>query len=194
MYISATLPYDIETLVTFLNGYHESVWPLQIVAILAALIIIGIFSRLSKYAITLAGLILSLFWFSIGYCFYISSFSSISFLAPYFGIAFILEALLIFYVCVIQKNSGFSRISFYKNRLGIGLIALSLLFYPALILFFTKSATLLPLVGITPLATSFYTLGALKIMNFSSWKFFVISAIPVIHIIINIVFSAFLLM
>lgn len=193
MYISATLPYNAETLIRFFISYLEGVWPLQIIAIFLISTILWCIKRDYKYSAPVIGTVLSFFWLFVGYVFYISSFSSISFMAPYFGMFFMLQAFMIFYVCVFQTVIRSQKISFHKNKLGLVLVAVSLLFYPAFVFISTKSFNALPVVGITPIATSLYTLGILNFCILNAGKKRLLSIIPILHIISAIIFSVLLL-
>ncbi len=194
MVISATLPYDIETLIGFIAGYHEKIWPLQLLTLFLSVVILWAVKQELKASSRFTGAVLSLFWLNVGFVFYISSFSNISFLASYIGAFFILEALMIFYVCVFRNRLSCQNISFSENKFGIGLIAISLFLYPGFVLFFTKSLSAIPVVGVTPLATSIYTLAILGMLNGPFAQKLALLTIPGLHIMLSVIFAGLLLL
>jgi len=193
VYISATLPYDIETLISFIAGYHQTIWPLQLLTLFLSVVILWLVKQQYKTSSRLIGTLLSFFWLLVGFVFYIFSFSNISFLAPYVGALFILEALLIFHGCVFRNRLSSQNIVFSKNKVAIGLLALSLFIYPALVFLFTKSLSAIPVVGVTPLATSVYTLGILGMLRGPFALKLALCTIPILHIILSVIFAGLLL-
>lgn len=194
MYISTTLPYDLETLQSFVIGFHHSIWPLQLLFLALAVVALWRLNYPSELSTRLLGGILSIFWGFSGYAFYISSFSNLSFLAAYIGCFFIIQSIVMFIGFTLTKGPVLSAAPAGNHKLGIGLVLTALLLYPMAISIMTKSIDAIPVVGVTPLATSIFTLGVLSFYQGDMRRWFIFATIPAFHVVLSLVFAVFLIM
>jgi len=193
MYISATLPYSAEALAAFIANYHASIWPVQIAAALLALAALYGLFRVFAHASRVIGLILTLFWGWTGYLFYIREFSSLSFLAALYGGFFLLQAVMLFGFTVIADRLDFQVTRNRKEWAGFSLILLALLIYPTAIAWYEGQWSSVRLVGVTPLATTFYTLGFVTLAKTGLRIKIILSLIPLLHVLASCI-TAWLLL
>ena len=193
MYISTTLPYTAETLAVFIASYNHAIWPAHIFAALLIIVsLIGLFKPFSR-ANRVTGLVLTLFWIWNGLVFYILEFSALNFLAPLYGGFFLVQASMLFVLCAIQNKLSFQSNNAPRKWLTISLLILSIVAYPAGVVFYEQKWESLRFAGTTPLATSLFTIGLLYASQGKKIIKGTLAIIPVLHIITSSI-VAFLLM
>lgn len=192
MYISATLPYDINTLLSFIEGYNANIWPIQILFLLLAIINLGLFKTAHSSSRIIIFISLSAFWIFSGYVFFIKSFSELNFIAPYFGIFFLIESVLILLGIFLSKEKEFQIINFLEHRVPLVCICVSVFFIPLGVFLYTGSLASLTFVGATPLATSIYTIGILWLLNISRMTKLFLSVIPAFYMITFVILTSLL--
>lgn len=184
MQIPARLPYTHEVLSVFLSEYHQSIWPIQIIAVILTAITIYIlikpFAQSSRLIITT----LVIFWFWIGTIYYIQELTSLSFMAPLYGIVWVIQAGL--FVCYIIIP--FSKKIYFENNIhgysGIILIIFAVIIYPLAMTTFDNRWASYRMVGVTPVATAIYTLGVILQIKYSKVIKSILSVIPIMLIIV----------
>ena len=192
MYISTTLPYSKETLLSFVTDFNQSLWPTQVLFfLLACFALWGLNSPKEIYR-KAASLILCFFWLHSGLHFYIFSFSEISFLANYIGIFYVLEAFIVLILLLRLLPNSPILLSSRKRLVGVFIVTIALFLYPATVFFLTLTPFAIPVVGITPLATSLYTLGLISLLQLDTRGMVVALTIPTLHILLSITFFGFL--
>jgi hypothetical protein len=97
------LPFTSEQFLNIFAQYNLAVFPLQIVFIILGIVALGLVIKKSQLSDRIIALILSFFWFWMGLVYHILFFSTINPLAYVFGMLFIVEAVLLFYIGVIKK-------------------------------------------------------------------------------------------
>lgn len=193
MYISATLPYSAEALSVFISNYNRTIWPAQTIAIFLTLVVLFCFFRPFRLSSRLIGLVLALFWFWTGYVFYIQAFSTINFLAPAYGAIFLAQSAFVLYFSFIYDKIEFF---FRKNgvgRAGLFFVVLALVVYPSAMSHYEGQWESYRLVGVTPLATTLFTMGLMFSAKSRSSIKLCASVIPVLYILSSGVTAWFLL-
>ncbi|HEX3164630.1 MAG TPA: DUF6064 family protein [Chitinophagaceae bacterium] len=173
------LPFTLEQFLDIFRQYNISVWPIQVVLVVLALAAtyFSIFKR--SYSDKIIVSVLTFLWLWMGIVYHLIHFSSINNAAIVFGLLFIIQALLIFYLGIIKNKL---RFQFSLNRYGITgivLILFALIVYPLLAYRLGHVYPSLPTFGL-PCPTTIFTFG---ILLFSS------SRVPVIVIIIPAIWS-----
>ncbi|MQX35825.1 DUF6064 family protein [Roseospira navarrensis] len=177
MAVSVTLPYSAEVLQAFLAGYHESIWPAQIAAVLLIAALLVVLARPTPRTTRLPALILTAFWAWVGGVFYMAELTHLSFLATAHGAACLGQAALLLGHAgrgpepVAQRSRA--RLSF-----GIGLLVVALGVYPLGMAVWEGSAAAWRLAGVTPVATALLTLGALILGPGGRWTAGLLGVIP----------------
>jgi hypothetical protein len=132
------LPFSIRQFLEVFQKYNNAVYPIQILFMLLAALIIFIAFRGSKKHQKLILFILATFWLWMGVVYHIGYFSVINKAAFLFGALFILESILLFIYGLVRPTS----FHFEKNIQGILsgiLLSYALIVYP-LIGYFTGHA------------------------------------------------------
>ena len=155
-----SLPFSIEQFLDTFEKYNLSVWPLQLIFYLMALIIIRLSIVKLRGSDKVIALLLSFFWIWMGAVYHLRYFTVINKAAFVFGIAFILQGILFFYVGVVKNSIS---INFHKNIYGIAgslLILFSLIIYPVLGFIQGHIYPASPTFGL-PCPTTIFTMGVL---------------------------------
>jgi len=179
------LPFTLEQFLDVFRQYNISVWPMQILLIVLALVA-TYFSIFKKpYSDKIIVFILTFLWLWMGVAYQLIYFSSINKAAIIFGSLFIMQSLLFFYFGIIKNKLIFQ---FNLNKYGVTGMALAivaLVVYPLLGYWFGHVYPSSPTFGL-PCPTTIFTLGILLLS--SSRMPFIVVIIPAIWSIIG--FSA----
>ena len=150
--------------------------------LLIVFVIYSLFRPFSQSS-RLIGLTLTLFWLWIGYVFYIREFSALSFLAPFYGIIFLLQAGLLFWFVVVRSRVVIRFENNSSGWTGIIFLIVGAVLYPLIIMLFEHQLTSCRLVGVTPVASVIFTLSmTMQIQSGRAIKYS-ISTIPLILLI-----------
>ena len=173
------LPFTTEQFLQVFTNYNQTIWPLQILFILLAVISVVLIFRNSVYTNKIVPLILAFFWLWMGVIYHIIYFSKINSAAYLFGGIFVLEAVLIIYFSIVRKKIelGYNRDLFSYS--GITLIIFAIAIYPLIGFFFGHIFPASPTFGL-PCPTTIFTIG---ILLFNKGK------LPVGLIIIPVIWS-----
>lgn len=142
---------------------NAALWPLQLVMIAAALVLLMLSLRTEVGSWNIAALLLGLIWGVVAWGFFYQRYGQINLTAPWFAIAFGAEALLLF-LAGIAGIKGFGRGDWYSTTAfhpGLILFFYALVFHPIIGLLFGRSWNSVELFGVTPDPTALGTLGIL---------------------------------
>ena len=179
------LPFTLEQFLDVFRQYNISVWPMQ--ALLIVLALVATYFSIFKKSVSnkIIVFILAFLWLWMGIVYNLIYFSSINKAAILFGSSFIIQSLLFFYLGIIKD---IVRFQFSLNKYGITgivLIMFSLIIYPLIGYWLGHVYPSSPTFGL-PCPTTIFTFG---ILLFSSSRFpFTVIIIPAIWSIIG--FSA----
>ncbi|HSI71256.1 MAG TPA: DUF6064 family protein [Gillisia sp.] len=155
------MPFTIEEFLAVMEAYNISVWPMQIIlnlfAVVALLFLIS--GRKGKSGIINAVLIFLWLWMGIVY--HLMYFTEINTAAYLFGALFILQGLIFIYSGFLRLNA--LKYRFYRNFRGfLGMLFLlyALIIYPILSNEFGHSYPATPTFGL-PCPTTIFTFGIL---------------------------------
>jgi hypothetical protein len=173
------LPFTLEQFLDVFRQYNISIWPVQVLLVVLALITIYFSIFRKPYSVKIIVSVLAFLWLWMGIVYHLIYFSSINKTATLFGCLFIIQGLLLFYFGIIKDKLKFQ---FSLNRYGItgmALIMFALILYPLLGYCLGHVYPSSPTFGL-PCPTTIFTFG---ILLFSS------SRIPFIVIIIPAIWS-----
>ncbi|NOS84810.1 MAG: hypothetical protein HOP31_06695 [Ignavibacteria bacterium] len=173
------LPFTTEKFLQVFTNYNQTIWPLQILFILLAVICVVLIFRNSAYTNVIVPAILAFFWIWMGLVYHILFFSKINPAAYLFGGFFILESILIIYYSTIRKKIELVYNKDIFSYTGIALIIFAIAIYPLIGSFIGHIYPASPTFGL-PCPTTIFTFG---ILLFNKGK------LPVGLIIIPVIWS-----
>lgn len=152
------LPFTKEAFLNVFAEYNTSVFPLQIVFVLLAFVLIYLAYRNYKYSSLIISLSLAFYWIWIGVVYHILFFSAINKAAYFFGVLFVLQGLLFIYAGAIRKELSYSTGRSMEAYFGWAFIAYALIIYPILGMLSGHSYPKAPTFGL-PCPTTIFTFG-----------------------------------
>lgn len=177
-----SLPFTIEQFLSVFEKYNLSVWPMQIVLVLIAILAIILSIRKINQSDKIISIALGFFWLWIGIAYHFAYFASINKAAYFFGVLFIMQGLLFLFVGVMKSKLSFKfQFNFY-GILGSLFILYALVIYPVLGYFFGHVYPKNPTFGL-PCPTTIFTFGLLLWTDRHVPKY--VLAIPLIWSIIG---------
>lgn len=154
------MPFSLEQFLEVFKNYNQSVWPMQIVFYLLAILAIYWATRETTYSGRAVSAILAFFWLWMGIVYHWTFFSSINKAAWLFGGLFILQGILFLQLGVIQQKQSFRFQSNLYGFSGAILMGFALVVYPLLGVIFQHNYPNSPTFGL-PCPTTIFTLGML---------------------------------
>lgn len=179
------LPFTTEEFLNVFAEYNTSVFPLQILFVLLAFLLIYLAYRNFKYSSLAINLSLAFYWVWIGVVYHILFFSAINKAAYFFGIIFILQGLLLIYAGAIRNELKYSTDRSLESYFGWAFIVYALIIYPVLGMISGHSYPKAPTFGL-PCPTTIFTFGMFLFVR-SRFPYYVL-IIPVLWSILG--FSA----
>lgn len=125
------IPFSTEEFLNVFRVYNESIWPLQILFNLAAIILIIFLFKRNSVSDRIITYTLSFFWLWIGIIYHLIFFTQINPAAYVFAVIFILQGVFFFLAGLKNKFQYLYQRNF-SSVLGIVLILYALLIYPML--------------------------------------------------------------
>src|SRR5687768_16253137 len=96
------LPFTTEILFSSFEQYNRALWPLPMVAPALALVILALALRPVRHGDRPVGALLALAWLWVGLGYFILHFAAFDFVAPIYGVLFILQGLLVAWSAVVR--------------------------------------------------------------------------------------------
>ena len=124
------LPFTVEQFFDVFGVYNQAVWPMQIVLYLLALIAIFFAFIKFKNSDKIISAVLAFFWLWIGIVYHLIYFTAINKAAYLFGILFIGQGLLFFYVGDMKSKLSFKFHADFYSVFGGIFILYALIIYP----------------------------------------------------------------
>lgn len=152
------LPFTTEDFLGVFAEYNTSIFPLQIMFVLLALVLIYLAYKNFRYSSLAINLSLAFCWMWMGAVYHILFFSSINKAAYFFGILFIVQGLLFIYAGVLRKELKYSTEKGLETYFGWVFIVYALIIYPVLGMISGHSYPKAPTFGL-PCPTTIFTFG-----------------------------------
>jgi hypothetical protein len=154
------LPFTHQQFVLVFAVYNGVVWPLQWLAQALGIAMLALLFRPTPRRHLAVVLVLASMWIWTGVVYHLVFFSVINPIAPLFGVAFVVEGLLLA-VATWRGRLGVGEARGARAALGWALLVYAVAAYPALGLLLGESALDLPAFGLTPCPVTLATLGVL---------------------------------
>jgi hypothetical protein len=175
-----SLPFTVEEFLRVFERYNLAVWPMQwVLYALGIAAVILAFWRADR-ASRIISFILAFLWLWMGGVYHLTFFTSINRAAFFFGLIFILQAALFFYVGVWEGKLSFGIYFDSSGITGAILLVYAMLIYPALAILFGHRYPATPTFGL-PCPTTIFTFGLLIWTN---------QRVPRLLLIIPLIWSA----
>lgn len=167
------LPFTKEAFFNVFSQYNITVWPLQYVFVLLAIIAVLLTVADTGKRNRAIFIMLSFFWFWMGIVYHIFFFATINKAAYLFGIGFIVQAILFAVAGLRKKEFSFGLRGDVYSVAGIGLIFFALAGYPVLAAYFGHIYPRAATFGL-PCPTTIFTFGILLVMDQKCPKYLLI--------------------
>jgi Family of unknown function (DUF6064) len=154
------LPFTAETLFSAFEQYNRASWPLPILAVVLALMVILLTLRPVRGGERAIGALVTLAWLWIGIGYHFQHFAAIDFAAPIYGAFFVLEGLLLAWTGVARGRLAFRFGADLFGWCGLAL-ALAAIAWPLADGFAGYGWQSARVVGLAPGPTAIFTLGLL---------------------------------
>jgi hypothetical protein len=142
--------------------YNEAFWPLQLLALLVVLAILGMLvNRGSAPARVVCG-VLAVAWLWIAWAFHAQRYATINWAATWFAYAFALEALLLGSIGVVRDAVRFETRAGWRSRIAVAMLLIALV-YPAIGISSGRSLDESEFFGFAPDPTAIGTLALLML-------------------------------
>ena len=177
-----SLPFTIEQFLSVFEKYNLSVWPMQIVLVLIAILAVILSIRKMNRSDKIISIALGFFWLWIGIVYHFAYFTSINKAAYFFAALYIIQGVLFLFAGGMEPKLSFK---FKPNSYGIVgslFILYALILYPGLGYFFGHVYPKNPTFGL-PCPTTIFTFGLLLWTDKNVPKY--VLAIPLIWSIIG---------
>lgn len=173
------LPFTHDQLIAVFAGYNEAVWPAQVVAYLAAVIVLVAIALRRPWSGRVVAWVLALMWAWTGVAYHGLHFSTINAAARLFAGAFVLQALALSWWAWRPPPELAFGLDLPRG-VGLALIVYAMAAYPVLGLALGLRYPAMPTFGITPCPLTLFTFGVLLLAR---------SAIPWWLLVIPVLWS-----
>lgn len=158
------IPFTIDQFLKVFEQYNTTVWPVQILLYLFAVLMIIISYKKVKISDKLNSGILAFFWIWTGVVYHLLFFTGINKAAYVFGALFIIQGILFIYAGVLKGQISFKLTWDLYGILGAVFIAYALIVYPVFAHFLGQVYPKAPTFGL-PCPTTIFTFGMLLQTN-----------------------------
>ena len=168
-----TLPFTVSEFLEVFERYNQTIWPAQIVAYLAGLGLIALIAARSHYAGRIGAAVLAAMWLANGVGYHLGYFSEINRAALAFGGLFILQAVLIAWLGIVERRLEFTPGADATSWVAGALIVYAMFLYPLVGHALGHVYPAAPVFGVAPCPTTIFTLGVLLLARPSApgWLF-----------------------
>jgi hypothetical protein len=167
--LSDLLMFSAKTYYRMFELYNLTIWPAQLVALLAALATLACVARGGVPAGRVAAALLAACWLWVAWAFHAQRYAAINSAGAHFGIAFALQALLLLWFGSVRGRFAFTHVRAAIRRPAVGVVAFALLGYPMLVAIGGRSWKQMEFFGVAPDPTALATLGLLALVRPGHW-------------------------
>lgn len=155
------VPYSPDAYLGLLAQYNATIWPAQIVALLAILLILLAVFRRWPNADRIASAVLAASWLWTGAVWQGQYYATLNWGGVAFGACFVLQALLLLWTGVWRDRLTLVFLGRPKDWVAVLLLLVALAIHPLVSWFATAAPTALQVIGIAPTPTTIFTFGLL---------------------------------
>ena len=156
------------------ESYNLEVWPAQVVALAAVLVLVALAWRGSARAGRFVALGLALAWAFVAWGFHWTHYATINWAAFHFAVAFATQAALLIGTAFLDGLRYDRRPPAARRYAGLAIVVVALALQPLAALMVGRSVMQLEAAGLFPDPTALLTLGLLLIASRAHWSLFVI--------------------
>lgn len=154
------IPFSVDEFLNVFESYNQSLWPIQILFYILALVAIAAIFKRSNNSSQIAMSVLAFFWGWMGLVYHMIYFSAINKAAYVFGTAFLLQSFIFLYVGVIKKKIKLAFNPDLSGIVALVFLVYSLVLYPILGHVVGHTYPRTPTFGV-PCPTTIFTFGIL---------------------------------
>ncbi|MEZ5534448.1 MAG: DUF6064 family protein [Thiolinea sp.] len=186
-------PYDRASWFNLIEGYHQAIWPLQLLVLLLMLGLSVIMPQRVAHAATghaatrLTLAFLGLGWLWCGGVFQLQYYAGLNWAAPFFGIIFILQGGLLLILAILRRTAAWVSLQSWRGRLGLIMLLVGLFVYPLIGLAEGRTLQQLEIFPLLPAPLTLVTLALLLMLN-TLWRYALV-VIPVFWALISAAFA-----
>jgi hypothetical protein len=163
--------------------YNQAIWPLHIVAICFALVILYALWKKPAWGGQLVALVLAVSWLWVAWAFLYQRFYQIHVVADWYAFGFVLQAGLVAWYGVLRNRFAPLVKNQLRTNIGSGLLFTSFIFYPFIALIAGRSWMQLEMFALAPDPTALATFAVLLFYKVPV----VLYAIPIIWMLFSTV-------
>lgn len=141
--------------------YNRDVWPAQLVALGAGLVLLWLAARRRADAYRVLAVLLGVIWLWVGWAFHWQRYATLNWAAPYLALAFAIQAVLLLGLGTLPRNAQAPTAGVGMPRSGWLLAVTGVLLYPLAGLLAGRPWTQVEVFGMTPEPTALASLGLL---------------------------------
>jgi hypothetical protein len=127
--LSDFLMFSSRSYYRLIESYNTVIWPAHLLALVVGVIVIGAIARPRQHLQRIAALGLAAAWGCVAWAYHLERYAEINTAAPYFAVAFAVQALLLCWLAYRPGNAAPA-----PQPLALGLSGLAILAYPLLVL------------------------------------------------------------
>jgi hypothetical protein len=154
--------------------YTTEIWPLQLLALVAGLVILVLLYRPTPWSGRAIAVLLAACWTFVAWAYFHERYATINLAAPYYALGFAAQAMLFVLVGVALNRLSFAKRGTSLSQAGRALFIAGLMIYPLMPAIFGRPWLQSELFGIAPDPTVFGTLGVLVAADRMRWELMVI--------------------
>jgi hypothetical protein len=168
------LMFSQDTYYRLFELYNTEIWPLQLLALVAGLVILVLLYRPTPWSGRAIAALLAACWTFVAWAYFHERYATINLAAPYYALGFAAQAMLFVLVGVALNRLSFAKRGTSLSQAGRALFIAGLMIYPLMPAIFGRPWLQSELFGIAPDPTVFGTLGVLVAADRMRWELMVI--------------------
>jgi hypothetical protein len=155
------MPFAMDEFLSALEIYNAAIWPVQVAAHLVGILAIFLAFFKMKAAVRTVSVMVAALWIWTGAIFFLRDFSSLSRMAIWFGLAFLLQGILILFQGAVKGDIRFIPRFDRYGVAGAAFMVYALIGYPLASYLIGHSYPREPMFGVTPGSLVMFTFGLL---------------------------------
>ena len=156
--LSDLLLFSPRTYYRMFELYHQEVWPVQLLALAGAVLIIAFLWRANERSGVVIAALLATMWLWVGISFHLMRYATINWAARYFAVLFVTQAALVVWYGIVRRRMTFRPTKSGGRWLAPAVFIAAIVLPPLSGLATDRTWTQVELFGLTPDATAVATL------------------------------------
>ena len=181
--LSDLILFSSHTYYRLIELYNTAIWPLQIIAIIIGCTVLVLVWRRPHWHGKAITIILALSWLWIAWSFHWQRFANIHWVASYFALGFIIQALLLIWVGVIKNHMTINLDNIASQFTGLGILGFAIAIQPFIMMLTGNIWKQVELFALTPDPTVTASIGVLLLTDIR--KHWWLTIIPLVWCVIS---------